>query len=198
MDIVRKTVPRVLAITFGILTLIILGIDASQASLLTGWASFLAAVALLLGIINLFSVHFRRMFKGNFYSLVLIAGLAATLVMGFTGLFGGAETMFTYVQAPIEAALGALLAFFLFFAALRLLRRNHSVWSFLFIAIVIIFLLGTTLLPAFLSDLFTTINYLVSLIFVSAGVRGILIGVALGTITVTLRLLLGSEQPYNK
>lgn len=198
MDIIRKTIPRILAVVVGIVTLVILGIAPNQGGLLTGWASFLAAVALILGIINLFSVHFGRMFRGNFYSFVLLAGLTATLALGFTDRFGGAVTMFNYVQAPIEAALGALLAFFLFFAALRLLRRSHNVWSFLFLGTVILFLLGTTLLPAFLSDIFTTINYLISLIFVSAGVRGILIGVALGTITVTLRLLLGSEQPYNK
>jgi hypothetical protein len=106
--------------------------------------------------------------------------------------------MFTYVQAPIEAALGGLLAFFLFFAALRLLHRRHNLWSVLFIGTVILILLGITPLPPFLSDIFASISSFISLIFVSAGVRGILIGVALGTITVTLRLLLGSEQPYNK
>jgi hypothetical protein len=53
-------------------------------------------------------------------------------------------------------------------------------------------------MPAVLSDIFTLINNFISLIFVSAGMRGILIGVALGTINVTLRLILGYEQPYNK
>ncbi len=198
MDIIRQSVPRILAVLFGIVSLLILTVAPDQSGLLTGWASFLAAVALILGILNLLSVHIRRTFKGNVYSLVLILGLLATLVLGFTDLFGGAATMFTYVQAPIEAALGALLAFFLFFAALRLLNRRRSLWSVLFVGTVILILLGITPLPPALSDIFATINSFISLIFVSAGVRGILIGVALGTITVTLRLLLGSEQPYNK
>jgi hypothetical protein len=150
-----------------------------------------------LGIINLFSVHVRRMFR-NFHSLVLVVALAATLVLGFTDLLGGEATVFTYIQAPLEAALGALLAFFLFFAALRLLHRRHNRWTVLFVATVVLILLGITPLPAFLSDIFASVNYFISLIFVSAGVRGILIGVALGTITVALRLLLGWEQPYNK
>lgn len=198
MSLVRRTVPRILAVVFGIVTLLILAITPSQGGLLTGWASFLAAVALLLGILNLFSVHIRRTFQGNFYSLVLVLGLLATLLLGFSGLFGGAATIFTYVQAPLEAALGAVLAFFLFFAALRLLYRNHNWWTVLFIVTVILVLLGVTPLPDFLSEIFTTVNSFISLIFVSAGMRGILIGVALGTITVTLRLILGSEQPYNK
>ena len=182
----------------GVITLILLGIVPAQASLLAGWASLIAAAALVLGVLNLFGVHIRRTFQGNFYSLVLVLGLVATLVLGFTGLFGGADTIFTYVQAPLEAALGALLAFFLFFAALRLLRRSFSLWTVLFTATIIIVLLGITPMPAVLSDIFTSINNFISLIFVSAGMRGILIGVALGTITVTLRLILGSEQPYNK
>jgi len=198
MNILRQTLPRILAVLFGIVTLLILGFNLPVAGLITGWASFLAAVALILGIINLFSVHIGRTFKGNFYSLTLIIGLLVTLVLGFTGLFGGADTIFSYVQAPLEAALGALLAFFLFFAALRLLRRNQSFWTVLFVAIVLLVLLGITPMPAVLSEIFTLINSFISLIFVSAGVRGILIGVALGTITVTLRLILGSEQPYNK
>lgn len=198
MSAIRKTLPRILAVLFGGVTLLILGLAPSQAGLLTSWASFLAAVALILGVFNLFNVHIRRTFQGSFYSLVLIVGLLATLILGFTGLFGGAETIFTYVQAPLEAALGALLAFFLFFAALRLLRRKQSMWTVLFVATVILVLLGITPMPAVLSDIFTLINNFISLIFVSAGMRGILIGVALGTITVTLRLILGSEQPYNK
>jgi hypothetical protein len=198
MSIIRKTLPRILAVLFGSLTLLILGLAPSQAGLLTGWASFLAAVALILGVFNLFSVHIRLTFQGNFYSLVLIIGLLATLILGFTDLLGGADTIFTYVQAPLESALGALLAFFLFFAALRLLRRKQSMWTVLFVATVIFVLLGITPMPAVLSDIFTLINNFISLIFVSAGMRGILIGVALGTITVTLRLILGYEQPYNK
>ena len=198
MRIVQQTIPRVLAIAFGLVTLILLVIAPSASGQITGWASFLAAVALILGIINLFSVHLRRGFRGNFYSLVLVLALAATLVLGFTGLFGGEEMVFSYIQAPLEAALGALLAFFLFFAALRLLHRSHNRWTILFVGTVILILLGITPLPTFLSDIFTSISYFISLIFVSAGMRGILIGVALGTITVTLRLLFGAEQPYNK
>jgi hypothetical protein len=198
MDTIRQTIPRILAILFGVVALLIIGFAPSQSGLLTGWASILAAVALILGVLNLFSVHIKRTFQGNFYSFVLIIGLLATLILGFTDAFGGAETMFSYVLAPIEAALGGLLAFFLFFAALRLLHRKHNLWSVLFIGTVILILLGITPLPLFLSDIFSSVKSFISLIFVSAGVRGILIGVALGTITVTLRLILGSEQPYNK
>lgn len=198
MIILRQTLPRILAVIFGVVTLLILGFNLPVAALFTGWASFLAAVALVLGIINLFSVHIRRTIQGNVYSLTLVIGLLVTLLLGFTGILGGTDTIFTYIQAPLEAALGALLAFFLFFAALRLLRRSQSYWTTLFVAIVILVLLGITPMPAALSEIFTLINDFISLIFVSAGMRGILIGVALGTITVTLRLILGSEQPYNK
>lgn len=199
MRIFQQTIPRILAVLIGLVTLLSLLFIPVISGLITGWASFLAAVALILGIINLFSVHIRRTFRGNFYSLVLVIGLAATLVLGFVELVdNGEEAVFTYILAPLEAALGAVLAFFLFFAALRLLHRRHNRWTVLFAATVILVLLGVSPLPAFLSDIFASVNYFISLIFVSAGMRGILIGVALGTITVAIRLLLGLEQPYNK
>jgi hypothetical protein len=35
-------------------------------------------------------------------------------------------------------------------------------------------------------------------VVVTAGLRGLLIGVALGTLLLSLRLLMGVERPYNK
>jgi hypothetical protein len=49
-----------------------------------------------------------------------------------------------------------------------------------------------------LNALLTPVRNLINAIFVTAGMRGILIGVALATITLSLRLLAGLERPYNK
>jgi hypothetical protein len=39
---------------------------------------------------------------------------------------------------------------------------------------------------------------LINDLLVTAGLRGLLIGVALGTITLSLRILVGSERPYSE
>ena len=53
-------------------------------------------------------------------------------------------------------------------------------------------------LPSFLATFILPLGDLVSRVFVNPGMRGILIGVALGAIVVALRLLTGIERPYNK
>lgn len=198
----KGIIPLALAISIGLLAVVGLLFVPPLGQLLTGWATFLAGVALLLGVANIFGVHSRRLLSGNPYSGVLILSLVTVLILGATDRLGfttdAVGGAFNLLQAPLEAAFGSLLAFFLLFAGVRLLQRQRNWWAAVFIATVVVVLLGRTPLPAALSTVFGVISDYLSLIVVSAGMRGIIIGVALGTITVSLRLLIGSERPYNK
>ena len=198
----RQTLPMALAIAFGLLTMLGLLFLPNLATTMTGWASFLAAVALLLGVINLLGVHARRLAVGNAYSGVLIVSMVAVFVLALTDFLGlterGVNTIFEFVQVPLEAAVASLLVFFLLFAGMRLLRRQQNIWAVLFIVTVLLVLLGRTLLPGPLAEPFRWVNRILSDIFVTAGVRGILIGVAIGIVAVSLRVLTGSERPYDK
>lgn len=198
----RQTLPMALAIAFGLLTMLGLLFLPNLATTMTGWASFLAAVALLLGVINLLGVHARRLAVGNAYSGVLIVSMVAVFVLALTDFLGlterGVNTIFEFVQVPLEAAVASLLVFFLLFAGMRLLRRQQNIWAVLFIVTVLLVLLGRTLLPGPLAEPFRWVNRILSDIVVTAGVRGILIGVAIGIVAVSLRVLTGSERPYDK
>ena len=181
------------------LTGLLLGLGAGR--LLLAWASFLAAVALILGALNLLLIHLRRLFKGNIYSAALVLSLLAMVAMPLTDRLGltqdGAAQLFAWVQAPLEAALSALLAFFLLFAGMRLMQRGQRVWTALFLLTAILILLGSAPLPGAVGNFFVTLRQTISGVVVNAGMRGILIGVALGAITMSLRLLAGAERPYN-
>lgn len=203
----RHLLPVAIAISFGILTL--LGLLLSLTNLTTpflSWATFLAAVALLLGVVNLFSVHISRfIFKRNVYSGVLAIsmlvtfGLAVTDSMGMTD--GGLDFIFKWVQAPLEAALASLLAFFLLFTGVRLLKERRTIWSILFLATAVILLLLaalSALLPPTVQSILTSIEGLIQGLFVLSAVRGVLIGVAIGVVMLSLRVLIGVERPYNK
>lgn len=198
----RQTLPVALAIAFGLLTLLGLLFSPTLAATMTSWASFLAAVALLVGVINLLGVHARRLSTGNVYSGVLIVSMLSVFILALTDLLGltqqGVNTVFELVQVPLEAAVASLLVFFLLFAGMRLLRRQQNIWSVLFIVTVILLLLGRTLLPGPLAEPFRWINRILSDIVVTAGVRGILIGAAIGMVVVSLRILTSSERPYDK
>jgi hypothetical protein len=198
----KRTLPVALAIAFGLLTLLGLLFVPAVGNTLVSWAAFLAAVALVLGVINLLGVHSRRLAKGNLYSGVLVVSMLAVFVLAFSDTFGftedGVGRIFDMMQAPLEMAMASLLAFFLLFAGFRLLKRQQSVWAALFIVTASILLLAGTLLPSFLAAIIQPIGELIDGVVVNAGMRGILIGLALGIIAVALRLLTGSERPYDK
>jgi hypothetical protein len=198
----KRSLPLILAYVFGVLALIGLLFLPAIAKILTGWAGFLAAIALLTGIINLLTVHSRRLVQGNVYSGVLVLSLTAVVLLGVTdglGLTsGGVSTVFKHVQAPLEAALASMLAFFLLFSGVRIIQRRRTWWAIIFIVSVIIFLLGSTPLPGLVGDVFVGLSDFLTKVFVSAGMRGILIGISLGAIAVSLRVLMGTERPYNK
>jgi len=202
MEMYKRTLPVALAIAFGLLTLLGLLFVPAVGDTLVSWAAFLAAVALILGVINLLGVHGRRLKKGNLYSGVLILSMVLVFALAITDLFGvtedGVSTVFGIVQAPLEMAMASLLAFFLLFAGFRMLKRQRTPWAVLFIGTTLILLLASTALPSFLSSVVEPVGDLIDRVFVGAGMRGIVIGVALGAIVVALRLLTGIERPYDK
>jgi hypothetical protein len=199
---IKSSLPLILASTFGVLALIGLLFVPSLAKILTGWASFLAAIALLIGLINLLSVHSRRLAEGNLYSAILVLSFLVMVVLGATDYMeltdGGVSAGFKYVQAPLEAAVASMLAFFLLFSGVRILQRKGSKWAILFITAVIIFLLGRTPLPGIVGEILVRTSDFLSDVFVNAGMRGLLIGIALGAIAVSIRVLMGTDRPYDR
>jgi hypothetical protein len=202
----KQIIPFVIAIATGLLTLIGLLTGAAAVNLILEGAAFLAALALLLGIINLFAVHAHRLFaKRNIYSLFLLAGMIIVLFLGFNEgnqAIGLAEA-FNWVQRPLEAALASLLAFFLVGAILRMARQRSDKDTWLFLFTVILVLLTSALaslrfVPDNVSTIATQVRQVIDSLFVTAGMRGLLIGVAIGTIMLSLRVLVGLERPYNK
>ena len=202
----NKIIPFIIAIATGLFTLIGLLTGTTAVTFLLDWAAFLAALALLLGIVNLFVVHSRRLVvKRSVYSLFLLASMVGVLILGFTdgrGAIGLAEA-FNWVQRPLEAALASLLAFFLVGAIVRMAQQRKDRWSRFFVVTVIVVLLLSALssvsfVPASINSLALRLRGLIDGLVVTSGMRGLLIGVALGTIMLSLRVLVGLERPYNQ
>ena len=195
----------IIAIAVGILVL--LGYFLPQAAVLQivllDWAIILAGTAALIGIFNLVSVHadkIRRRAKDSIYSAMLIMGLFVTFVLGVV-LKPQNPIMQSIVLngiiIPIEATLMGLLAVSLLYAAVRLLRRRADLMSIVFIVTAGLIILGSATLPfGDVPIVGTLIRPWVSQIWALGGARGILIGVALGTLTTGLRVLFGMDRPY--
>ncbi|NWG35255.1 MAG: hypothetical protein HXY42_12495 [Chloroflexi bacterium] len=169
--------------------------------ILTDWAVILAGMAALIGVANLVFVHIEKVRSQpgtSLYSAVLIIALFGTTLYG---VIAGPEDSFlnfavTAIVIPVEASLLALLAVTLVYACIRLARRRADVMSVIFLVTIVLFLLAVMPTPIgpipVLDRLILGMTGVVS----GAGARGLLIGVALGTLLTGLRVLLGIDRPY--
>ncbi|MGQ9501951.1 MAG: hypothetical protein ACUVSF_11600 [Anaerolineae bacterium] len=164
-------------------------------------ASIVAAFTLFLGLANLVRFHLDRIRTRRSerpYSFILLVALAATMTLGFIG--GGPNSwwmqhLFDNVLFPLQAALYSLLAFFIVTATYRAFRIRN-IESALFVIFAIVVLLGQTPAGALVWEELPAIKDWIFDVPVLAGTRGILLGVALGTLATGIRVLLGVDRPY--
>ena len=168
---------------------------------LVEWAVIVAAFAFILGLFNILRVHGGRAIRlrqGWPYSLVLL--LAALVAWVPSVLYGPSGTltqqMLDYVISPLGASLAALLVFTLALAAFRLLRARRSVEVVLFILIVAVVLLGNA--PFIGLERLADVRDWIINVPGMAGVRGLLLGVALGTVITALRILVAIDRPHSE
>lgn len=183
---------------------------------LVNWSATLIALALLIGILSVATSHMRRVLRQNEdwpYSLILLIGMVSVIMIGIIGIptisFAGGfpisfewqslaeEPIRDYFEAfyqPLASSMLALLAFFSLSAILRSVRqRNREAWVILGVALLVLI---TQFAPiANLPYVGATLRWFNDYI-VLAGARGLLIGVALGTMVASMRVLLGFDQPY--
>jgi hypothetical protein len=166
---------------------------------LVGWAAIVIAFALLLGAVNVVSVHLRQIQAkkpSSLYSIVLLVSLVVTLAIGLGGpTSNGSQFIFEYVLQPLESTLFALLAIFIATAAFRAFRVR-DLETFFFVLFAIIVLLGQVPVGLYLWSELPVIKDWILDVPTLAGARGILLGVALGTIATGLRVLMGADRPY--
>ncbi len=177
---------------------------------LVEWAVIIAAFAFLLGMFNLLRVHGGKVMRrreGWFYSLVLLVALLVfwippalrdlplgVAVQETLGLLD--RMLFEYIISPLGASLAALVVFTLILAAFRLMRARRSAGSVVFMLIVAVVLLGSA--PLIGLEWLTGLRDWIVHVFGMAGMRGLLLGVALGTIITALRFFIASERPYSE
>ncbi len=199
----KKTLPIVVAVLCGITALVDFFVvhpvvDALGGALVEG-VMILAAFALLLGILNLLGVHAQRIAARRtdpLHSLVLIVALLSTLVIGVTMPASPAMAwIFDYLYFPLQSTLAALLAFFIVIAAYRAFRLRSSEALILLVSGVLMFFLQLPFSGAISPALPLVRDWLLA-VPIAAGVRGLILGVALGTVATSLRILFAVDRPY--
>jgi hypothetical protein len=102
--------------------------------------------------------------------------------------------LFEGVIVTSQAALASLVMFALVAAVVQMARSKPNNWTLAFLGVVIISLIGW--LPFKALGLLNGLRTWMISVPASAGARGILIGVVLGTLGIGLRVLTGLERPY--
>lgn len=200
----RPDRPNYLALTVLAVTLLILSLDRMGLALpvvpaaqLYRWAVVLSAFALLLGVANVAWVHLRRVMAGQTgwqHSLALLATLTVIFTAGLITPAGVrspvVEWLFDAIVAPGQAALFALLAFFMAGAAYRFLRigRPGAAWMLAGVALVLMVQMpaARALLPEGASALTGWIVDVPAM----AALRGVLLGGSFALIVIAFRFLL--------
>ncbi len=172
----------------------------------TKWLQIIGGFALVLGITSLFQLHaakIRRQEAGWGYSLVLYAGIVVTVFVGLWN--GGKETIdgamtsfgwvYSYTLVPLQGTMFAILAFFIASAAYRSFRARSREAAVLLAAAMIVMMgrvpLGEVILPNS-GDLSAWILNVLN----AAVRRAILIGVSLGAVALSFKIIFGVERSY--
>ncbi|HKK21200.1 MAG TPA: hypothetical protein VJ983_07000 [candidate division Zixibacteria bacterium] len=174
------------------------------------WFSIIAAFAIWLGALNLLKISAQKIIrrKGDWgHALIIILTFLLITIVGFAGGEGFRDqgTMFdwlyTYVYTPLSSTMFAILAFFVASASYRAFRARNFEATLLLLAAFFVMLgrvpVGDILsgfMPAHwqLSDLATWIMNFPN----TAGQRAIMIGIALGIVSTSLRIILGIERSH--
>ncbi|HVP06458.1 MAG TPA: hypothetical protein VMS71_01350 [Candidatus Acidoferrum sp.] len=174
------------------------------------WFSIVAAFAIWLGALNLFKTSLEKIYsrKGEwgyaiiivvFFLLVAIAGFAEG--RDFRNPGTGFDWLYNYIYSPLSSTMYAILAFFVASASYRAFRARNLDATLLLLAAFFV-MLGRVpvgdLMTSFLPE-----NYRLSALASwimnypnTAGQRAVMIGIALGIVSASLRIILGIERSH--
>ncbi|MCD6335121.1 MAG: hypothetical protein J7M27_07305 [Candidatus Latescibacteria bacterium] len=201
----RRQIPLLITFVTGMLMIVAYFIPhhpfGGLRELFNQWAIVIAAFALILGVLNLIKVNavkIQRKRPGWGYSAVLLIAFTVTTI---TGLFWGMdrETVFDFIfrnmYVPLGATMFSLLAFFVASASYRAFRARTTEAALLLVAATFV-MLGRVPLGSYIWTKFPALANWIMDFPNMAGQRAIMIGIALGTVSMSLRIILGIERSY--
>jgi hypothetical protein len=173
----------------------------SSYTALLDWMQIIFNFALLVGIFSVVRthcVHVLRRPDRRFYSSVLLLAAVAMAVLGFgwgTDRLSPFQWVFNNLQAPMQATVFSLLAFYVTSAAYRGFRARGVESTVLIIAGLIV-LIGRVPLGEWISPALPASAEWILFVPALAAKRAILIGIGLGMAATALKVIAGIERTY--
>lgn len=201
----KQQAPLVLCFLFGIVMILteFSPHAASQATYkeIANWARVISPFVFILAVVTLVQTHWTRIQRRVEhwqYSIVVFAGV---IMMGVAGVVHGPQHptfawLFNNLQVPMEATMFSLLAFFIASAAYRAFRARTFEATLLLVTAVIVMLGNVPIGDIIWTDAASnTRQWILDNPNLSAR-RGIILGVSLGAISQSIRIILGIERSY--
>jgi len=218
MKLIKKHIPLAIVFVFGVLTLASYYIphrmSITYIETINKWENIVAAFAFLLGLVSLFFSHYskiKRRVDGWGYSLFVFIGFLAMVIPAFVS--GGRQMgeagvtwlgwSFRYIYNALSSTMFAVLAFYIVSTAYRSFRIKSPQAFVLFVAALFL-ILGKVPLGQIAWDgvlgwtgigIADVVEWIMSVPAV-AGKRGIMIGIAIGAIVTSLKIIFGIERQY--
>lgn len=203
----RKQLPILIVFVAGILMIVQYFVPHAASEFLFTYANdfviVIGIMALPLGIYSLMNQTVKRAGRGGgeaFYSFVTIAGFTVMVIAGlkrewFTTPGTLLQNFFNYVVIPCQATLFSMLAFYIASAAYRAFRVRTVLASILLITAFVIMLRIVPLPDPVASWNNELVRWILAVPNMAAK-RAIIIGVGLGAIAYSMKIILGIERGY--
>lgn len=218
---VRRTLPLMIASSFGVLMIIQFfvphPVSKSIYNSILDWIMIVSAFTYLIAVQSTVQMHTQKIQRKTSdwqYSIVVMGSLLLTALIGILGgayaptnilmkifpsVTADADTplmyIYIYMQAPMQATIFSLLAFYMASAAFRSFRARSFDATMLLVTASIV-TLGRVPIGQFIySNMPEVVEWILNYPNMAAQ-RGIIIGVQLGIIATSLKIILGIERRY--
>jgi hypothetical protein len=201
----KRIIPIIVCFIFGLFMLVQFFVPhraaVSAYQTVLDWMQIIFVFTLLVGVVGYIKINSKKIAQtqaGWGFNLIGLAGLAVMVILGFW-MGTGEKTPFLWIfntmQAPMQSTMFSLLAFFVASAAYRGFRaRSWEAGLLLIVAIIV--MLGRVPLGNLISHWIPdSANWILRTPSMAAK-RGLYIGIGLGTISTSLRIILGIERTY--
>ncbi|RKZ24623.1 hypothetical protein DRQ20_06735 [bacterium] len=163
------------------------------------WLIIISIFLYLFGLRSFTLYHYhkvRRKKEGWYFSLIALLAALITVIIGFGTKRGPLfDRIYDYILAPLQATMFSLLAFFIASAAYRAFRARNLEATLLLVTATIV-MLGRVPFGAFMWHKLPDVVEWILKYPNMAAQRGILIGVGLGMIATSMKIILGIERSY--
>ncbi len=188
-------------------------------SIFGDWITIVQAFAVWLGALNLLKISFEKISNKTAdwpYAAIIVVSLMGTLAIGFYDGYSGMaqdpqvsfrdpgtnfDWLYRFIYTPLSATMFSMLAFFVASASYRAFRARNVQATLLLIAGFFVMGGRVPLFDMMISPItdFPVFSWFADWIMTypnTAGQRAIMIGIALGIMSSSLRIILGIERSH--